>query len=142
MKPIAYFLFFCVISGCAGSIPSGSSGSNKKLNGTWIPVNQEMGGKAFPETVYKNQKLIIQDTTYTVIAESTDKGVVKFKADKMDIFSKEGVNAGKHFTAIYKLENDQLTVCYNLLGDSYPVAFETRTKPLLFLSVFKRGPAH
>ena len=29
----------------------------------------------------------------------------------MDIYGREGVNAGKHFTAIYKMESDQLTIC-------------------------------
>ncbi len=109
-----------------------------KLNGTWVPVTQEMGGTLLPKAAFENQKLIISDSTYTVIAESIDKGVVKYRDDKMDIYGKEGVNAGKHFTAIYKYENGQLTVCYNLLGDSYPEAFETKSKRLLFLSVFKK----
>lgn len=80
----------------------------------------------------------IINPNYTVIAESVDKGVVKYKNDKMDIYGKEGTNAGKHFTAIYKYENKQLTICYNLLGNSYPEAFETKGKPLLFLSIFER----
>ena len=109
-----------------------------KLNGTWVPVKQEMGGTLLPKAAFENQKLIISDSTYTVIAESIDKGVVKYRDDKMDIYGKEGVNAGKHFTAIYKYENEQLTICYNLSGDSYPEAFETKSKPLLFLSVFKK----
>ncbi len=57
----------------------------------------------------------------------------------MDIYGKEGVNAGKHFTAIYKYDNEQLTICYNLSGDSYPKTFETKSKSRLFLSVFKKG---
>jgi len=76
--------------------------------------------------------------TYIVIAESIDKGVVKYRDDKMDIYGKEGVNAGKHFTAIYKFENGQLAICYNLSGDSYPETFETKGKPMYFLSVFKK----
>ena len=78
-------------------------------------------------------------------AESADKGEVTYNNGKMDIYGKEGVNAGKHFTAIYKYENlpaggagGQLTICYNLMGDSYPEAFETKSKPVLFLSVFKK----
>jgi uncharacterized protein (TIGR03067 family) len=109
-----------------------------KLSGTWVPVKQEMGGTMLPKAAFENQKLIINDSTYTVIAESIDKGVVKYRNDKMDIYGKEGVNAGKHFTAIYKYENEQLTVCYNLLGNSYPEAFETKGKPMYFLSVFKK----
>jgi len=116
-----------------------------KLNGTWLPVKQEMGGVLLPKAAFENQKLIISDSTYTVIAESIDKGVVKYKDDKMDIYGKDGVNFGKHFTAIYKFENlptgqagEQLTICYNLSGDSYPETYETKGKPMYFLSVFKK----
>ena len=80
----------------------------------------------------------MSDSTYTVIAESVDKGVMRRTDDKMDIYGREGVNAGKHFTAIYKYDNDQLTICYNLLGNSYPETFETKSRPTLFLSVFTK----
>ena len=56
----------------------------------------------------------------------------------MDIYGKDGVNAGRHFMAIYKIENGELSVCYNLAGNGYPEAFETTSKPMLFLSVFKK----
>jgi uncharacterized protein (TIGR03067 family) len=108
------------------------------LNGTWVPLKQEIGGKELPAAVYEKQKLVISDGSYTLMAESIDKGVVAYGDNKMDIYGKEGVNAGKHFTAIYKFENGQLTVCYNLLGDSYPEAFDTKGKPTYFLSVFKK----
>ena len=109
------------------------------LNGTWIPLKQETAGKELPKAVYEKQKLVISDSNYTFTAESVDKGIVRYgKGDKMDIYGKEGVNTGKHFAAIYKFENEQLTICYNLVGDSYPEAFETKSKPTLFLSVFKK----
>lgn len=110
----------------------------KQLNGTWLPSKQEIGGKVLPAAVYQNQKLVIKDSTYMVVAESVDKGIVKFSGNKMDIYGKEGVNVGKHFTAIYKLENGELTVCYNLAGNAYPEAFETTGKMTFFLSVFKK----
>lgn len=96
-----------------------------------------MGGKQLPQAALQ-QKLIIEGKNYTVIAESMDKGVIEYKGDKMDIYGKEGVNAGKHFTAIYKYENGQLTICYNLAGNNYPDAFATEGKPAFFLSVFER----
>ena len=108
------------------------------LNGNWTPIKQEIGGKDLPAVVFEKQKLIVIDTIYTFTAESVDKGILQYKKGQMDIYGKEGVNTGKHFTAIYKLDNDQLTICYNLKGDSYPLAFETKSKPTLFLSVFKR----
>mgnify|MGYP001551270201 FL=1 len=82
--------------------------------------------------------LIISDSNYTFTAESVDKGVIRCSGEKMDIYGKEGVNSGKHFTAIYKLENDQLTICYNLSGDAYPEAFDTKGKPKYFMCVFKK----
>ena len=115
-----------------------AAAQSDKLNGTWLPVQQEMNGTVLPEAGFENQKLIISDSTYIVSAESIDKGIVKYRDGKMDISSTDGVNTGKHFMAIYKYENEQLTICYNLLGDGYPVAFETKGKRLQFLSVFKK----
>ena len=91
-----------------------------------------------PPGTFEKQRLTISDSTYTLVAESTDKGILKFSGEKLDIYGREGVNAGKHFTAIYKLENAKLTICYNLSGESYPVSFDTKTNAGFFISVFKK----
>jgi uncharacterized protein (TIGR03067 family) len=127
-------LTFCI---GAGFVYSKKTTMNE-LNGTWIPVKQEMNGATIPESGFQNQRLIINDSNYTFVAESTDKGIAKFSNGKLDIYGKEGVNSGKHFTAIYKLENHLLTICYNLKGDGYPEAFESNGKPMFFLCVFKK----
>ena len=138
MRALTFFALVVLAAGC--NTPKNAKTKMNELNGTWIPVSQEMGGKQFPAAVLEKQKLIIDNNRYTVIAESVDKGEVVYKeGGKMDINGKEGTNAGKHFTAIYKYGNGQLTVCYNLAGDGYPEAFETKGKPMYFLSVFKRG---
>jgi hypothetical protein len=50
---------------------------------------------------------VIIDSNYTLTAESVDKGIVKYgSGDKMDIYGKEGVNMGKHFTAIINLKTN------------------------------------
>lgn len=136
MRVLMFITISLLTLSCAG--PKKTSATAGKLNGTWIPVNEEMGGKQLPKVAFETQKLIIADSNYTFTAESVDKGVVRYKDDKMDIYGKEGVNAGKHFTALYKYENEQLTICYNLKGDHYPESFETTGKPLYFLSVFKK----
>ena len=136
MRLIVFISLLVLSSGCVSTKKSASK--SNKLNGTWIPVKQEIGGTVLPAAAFEKQKLIINDSNYTFIAESVDKGIVKQGNDKMDIYGKEGVNAGKHFTAIYKYENEQLSICDNLAGTSYPEAFETKGKPTLFLSVFKR----
>jgi uncharacterized protein (TIGR03067 family) len=117
-----------------------SRAQTNNFNGTWRPTKQEFAGKPFPASAYEKQTMILKDNTYTVTAESVDKGEVKYgDGNKMDIYGKDGVNAGKHFTAIYKYENGLLTICYNLAGNSYPEGFETKPNTLLFLSVFKKA---
>lgn len=133
------FSFLCLMIlgiSCASVKPGANSNI---LNGTWIPVKQEIGGNELPAAAFASQKLIINDTTYTLYAESVDKGIVKYTYDNMDIYGKEGVNASKHFTAIYKIENNLVTICYNLLGTAYPAAYDTKGKPFYFLSVFKKN---
>jgi uncharacterized protein (TIGR03067 family) len=121
-----------------------ASSASYKLNGTWVPVKEEIGGTALPATAFATQKLIIMDTTYTFIAESVDKGVLKYDHEKMDIYGKEGVNAGRHFTAIYKFipdssnKGEHLAICYNLTGNGYPETFETKDQRTFFLSIFRK----
>ena len=124
----------------ACNTPKHASTIPSKFNGSWTPVKEEIGGTTLPPASFQTQKLIINDSNYTFTAESVDKGVVKINGDKMDIYGREGVNSGKHFTALYKLENEQLSICYNLSGDSYPESFDTKGKPKYFLAVFKRTP--
>lgn len=133
------FLFIFAVNGNAYQGPD-------DLNGVWIPVRQEMAGAELPDVIFKKQQLVLNDSIYTFTSESVDKGVVIFDNDnnndndknKMDIYGKEGVNEGKHFKAIYKIEDDLLTICYDLSGMNYPESFETGSSPALFLSVFRR----
>lgn len=130
--------FVSVLLTCFSFKPYKSDSLNPALNGTWAPIKLEINGNELPSAAFEKQKLIINDTNYTFIAESVDKGVVKIGKEKLDIYGKDGVNEGKHFTAIYKLVDGLLTICYNLAGDVYPEAFETKSKPTLFMAVFKK----
>src|ERR1700759_511681 len=111
-----------------------------KLDGLWKPFSEEFNGQSLPAESFKDQSLLITDSNYTFTAESIDKGSVVINGNKMDIYGKEGVNAGKHFTAIFKYENEVLTICYNLAGDSYPDSFDSKAKAALFLCSFKKQP--
>ena len=137
MRLLLFLSILAFAVGCTGS--RNISMKENRLNGTWVPTKQELAGTPIPAAAFANQKLIISDSNYTFTAENVDKGVVKYTGDKMDIYSKEGANAGKHFTALYKYENGELTVCYNLLGDGYPESFDTKGKAMYFLCVFKKS---
>ncbi|MBS1731712.1 MAG: TIGR03067 domain-containing protein [Bacteroidetes bacterium] len=129
-------LFALLIISCKST--KVTSAISSQLNGTWIPIKQQMSGKDMPIAFYEKQKLIISDSSYTLIAESVDKGIIRVNEDKIDIIGKEGVNSGRQFKAIFKIENNQLIICYNLKGDSYPDSFETQGKILHFLSIFRK----
>jgi len=121
-----------------GAIVISAKTDQVNLDGTWIPVKQELAGMVIPPKSFAAQKLVIADSTYTFTAESVDKGIARYADGKMDIYGKVGVNTGKHFTAVYKLVNDTLSICYNLAGNSYPTGFDTKGKSGFFLSVFKK----
>ncbi len=133
-----FFILLAIFCLSCNSTKHAVTKSNK-LNGTWIPVKEEMGGTLLPTAAFKSQQLILKDSNYIFTAESVDKGIAKYANGKMDIYGEEGVNIGKHFMAIYKYENEELTICYNLKGDGYPEAFETKPKRLLFLCTFVRS---
>lgn len=123
---------FVILSSC-------STGKGNHLNGTWIPVEQEIGGTSLPMASFASQKLEIKNNEYTMTAESVDKGTSTVSGNKMDINGVEGPNAGKTFKAIYKMENDRLIICYNLAGDRYPERFSTAGEPMFFMATFKRA---
>jgi uncharacterized protein (TIGR03067 family) len=135
MRPLFVFILLLFTIACATQ-PKIGTGS-KKLNGTWVPVKQVLAGNVLPKAYYAKQKMIIRDSTYVVEAESMDRGKILVRKNKIDIYGKEGVNKGRHFTAIYKIENNQLIICYNLGGIGFPESFETEGKPLYFLSIFE-----
>jgi hypothetical protein len=91
MRPLTVLLFICISIGC--STTKIVNVKSNILNSTWVPVKQEIGGSILPNTAFENQRLIIHDTAYTFIAESNDKGVIRYSKDKMDIYGREGVNA-------------------------------------------------
>ncbi len=137
MRQLATLVLLCLSIAC--NTTKKTTANSYPLNGTWTPIKQEMAGRAMPATAFESQKLIMADSTYTFSAESVDKGIVTYGNGKMDIYGKEGVNTGKHFTAIYSLENGQLSICYNLTGDGYPESFDTKGKPRYFLSMYKKN---
>lgn len=108
------------------------------LNGAWQLISREYKGKPIQLEAKIQQRLEINDSTFVLTAKNIDRGIIKYFGNQMDIYSKEGMNAGKHFKALYKLEGDVLTVCYDLSGENYPGEFTTALDNNNFLAVFKK----
>ena len=137
MKTILIICLVYLLAGCSST--NNTVTNSGVLNGDWEVIKQEIGGKDLPLAPSENQRLTILDNSFLFSAEGIDEGSITYSAGKMDIYVKEGVNVGKHFPAIYKLEDDVLTICYNLAGDVYPKDFETESNPNFFLTVFKKS---
>ena len=136
MKILSVLILFFLIVSCSSTKETASNSG--KLDGDWYPIRQEMKGQELPLASFDNQKLAIIGNSFIFMAESADEGNVTYDKDRMDIYVEVGVNAGRHFKAIYKFENDLLTICYDLKGGDYPANFNTSENPNLFLSVFRK----
>jgi len=126
---------------------SALSGSGKEdskmIEGTWLPVEAELGGQKFPDEVLRTMKLTMSDGKYTVkVGEQIDRGTIKLdpttKPKAIDIIGTEGPNNGKTFLAIYELTGDTLRICYDLEGKERPTEFKTVRDTQQFLVSYKR----
>jgi len=134
---IASLLFSTSLNAC--SQPEG-----KMVEGTWIPVDAQLGGQPYPPTVLKTMKLTIADGKYVVdVGGQLDKGTVALQTAStpkgMDVTGTEGPNAGKTFPAIYEVHGDTLRICYDLSGRQRPSEFRSAPGSLQFLVNYARA---
>jgi len=122
-----------------------ASGEDKDggIDGTWLPAEAELGGKALPDEVLKTIKMVVKGGKYTVtVGKGVDKGTVKLNAKakpkEVDVTGTDGPNKGKTFLAIYERDGDTLRVCYDLSGKARPTEFKTREGTKLYLVTYKR----
>jgi uncharacterized protein (TIGR03067 family) len=113
------------------------------LQGTWKPVEIELGGVKLPEAAFAAWSLELGKGTYSLKgAESPDSGTVKVDASKnpatMDVTGTDGPNKGKTFPCIYELKGDTLRICYDLSLKSRPKEFKTEKGTKLYLVTYKR----
>ena len=110
------------------------------IEGAWIPVVAELGGKTLPEEFLKDTKLVLTAGNYTYI---NDHGAYKLipseKLKALDISGKEGPNQGKTLLAIYELTGDTLRICYDLEGKTRPSEFVTKAGTQQLLVSYKRA---
>jgi uncharacterized protein (TIGR03067 family) len=118
-------------------------GKGEDLQGTWKPVEVELGGVKLPEAAFASWRLELGVGTYRLQgAESPDSGTVKVDASKkpatIDVTGADGPNRGKTYPAIYELKDDTLRICYDLSGKTRPTEFKTAKQTKLYLVIYKR----
>jgi|SRR5579871_576429 len=114
------------------------------LNGKWKIKKAELGGKQLPAPAFADMTLELDETSYQLREkEVIDSGLIELINERepkaLLITSVFGPNKGKTFSCIYKFEtDDDMLMCYNLGGGSFPEAFATFENTLLYLVHYKR----
>jgi uncharacterized protein (TIGR03067 family) len=114
------------------------------LQGNWALTSVELNAQVLSMEKLKDARLTVKDTQYTL--QLGDIGVEMthvLHADQqpkaMDLTIAAGPDKGKTFRAIYKLEDDTLTVCRSIKPDvERPTKFATAPESGLMLVVWKR----
>ena len=117
----------------------------KAMVGKWKVEKAELSGKDITEQLKELKLEILAGAKYSVVfGKETDDGALAIDPAKtpktMDAKGNGGPNKGKTVKAIYKLDGDTLTVCYDHNADAakYPAKFETKEGTTLLLVVYKR----
>lgn len=90
------------------------------LTGTGVPHEAQLGGREFALANFRGGLLVVD--AQGGYEFGNDKGHITLLSGslspyKMDIQGKQGPNAGRTILAAYALENESLTVCYQLARD-------------------------
>ena len=140
---------FChglVVAVLLAVLSSSAEDDIKLLQGTWIPVKAELGGRSMNDEVLKTISLKFEQTNWVVyVGEHPDKGVYTVetttKPKSMTITGTEGPNHGRTFPAIYELKGDSLSICYDLSGAKRPSEFKSVEGTKLYLVTYTRKHA-
>src|SRR5690242_9946149 len=129
-------LFVALVLGFATSIGAADDDAKQKAikdewkrrNGTWEPGSAVIDGKERPGGKRK-MVLVYKDDRYMdtvggrVVAEGTSKVDPTQNPKTLDITPERAGGKGKTALAIYKLEDDELTVCLAPPGQERPKEF-------------------
>jgi len=118
------------------------------LEGAWVPVAANVAGKNLIVNELRVKYLVLDAGGYSIVDRTNhivDSGeyLVDDAASPqtMDIVGREGPNAGRTMLAIYQLDADHLTVCYDLDGKERPSDMQPRDDQLLLSITYARALA-
>lgn len=119
-----------------------------KLQGTWTIVSVELGGIPLELAHLNGARLTVQGQRYSFRLEGVAlEFTCSLDASKtpraIDLTVADGLDKGRVYRGIYKLDEDRYTICRGVLPDQErPTAFDTRSDSgLIMMVVWKRASA-
>lgn len=115
--------------------------SPPQLAGEWTPQSAQLAGQNFPVGNFGGATLNLTASSYEFAG---DKGSYSLLPGtelpaRMDIQGQQGPNAGRLIPAIYRLEDEALTICYQLApGAARPTEFTSPKGSRILLVRYQR----
>jgi uncharacterized protein (TIGR03067 family) len=121
-----------------------SGGAQHGLEGTWVPVAADVAGKPLFVEELRVKYFLLESGAYSIIDRSNhvvDRGsyYVNEAAATLDIVGREGPGAGRTLLALFQLDEDCLTVCYDLDGERRPADMQPKKDQLLLSITYARA---
>jgi uncharacterized protein (TIGR03067 family) len=141
---IKHLLCFCLALGVSlNTFAVGSPDDAKALQGNWRPAKAELAGQPMAEAVLSIISLKMDNGKYEVfVGKEPDRGTYTLDSTtqpkSITVTGTEGPNHGRTFPAIYQLEADTLTICYDLSGAKRPTEFKSSAGTKLYLVTYHR----
>jgi len=118
------------------------------LEGAWVPVAANVSGKELLVAELRVKYLVLDGHDYNIIDRGNqivDRGEYlvndSTKPWTIDIVGRDGPNAGRSLLAIFELQDNRLTVCYNLDGHNRPANMQAEDGQMLLSITYERAAA-
>lgn len=131
--------------GVAARKPAAVEGDGKLMQGDWAFTSQTAEGVETPASLLKTLRLTIDGDTFrvTVGGEVVESGTATFDASQtpktLDVTITSGATGkGTKWLAIYKIDGDTVTLCFDPAGKKRPTEFKAEKGSGFFLNVHTR----
>jgi uncharacterized protein (TIGR03067 family) len=132
-------VFGVLLAGADAGQKSAAKTDREKLQGEWIMISGEMGGKKIEKEVIDDQTYEFKGDVLIIKYQGLALGASKYtltpskKPKELNILINEDTNP-----AIYELDGDRLKICMDKPKGVRPKAFRTRAGSAQKLFLFKR----
>jgi uncharacterized protein (TIGR03067 family) len=125
-----------------------SNAAQQGLEGAWVPIAASVSGKELLVAELRVKYLVLDGHDYNIVDRSNqivDQGEYlvndNARPSTIDIVGRDGPNAGRSLLAIFELQDNRLTVCYNLEGQNRPANMQAQDDQLLLSITYERAAA-
>ncbi|MFO7275881.1 MAG: TIGR03067 domain-containing protein [Pseudomonadota bacterium] len=120
--------------------------AGEALEGTWVPVAASVSGQELAVAELRVARFVLEQGEYRIIDRDdqvVDSGNYTIDESvlprQMDIIGVAGPNSGRVMLAIFELEGDRLTVCYDLERNERPADMQAKEDQLLLSITYARA---